>query len=115
MEENEQIKNLREENRKLRSKVRMLKARLRGPVWLGSARQIIEKAAKAHGLDPSDIVGASRMRSVVFARSEAAWEARRAGFSYPELGIIFGGRDHTTMMNLVRKAEKRRGPARRVL
>ena len=33
------------------------------------------------------------------------WLLRQAGYSYPEIGLLLGGRDHTTIMHGVAKVE----------
>lgn len=65
--------------------------------------ELIASVAFDYGLSPHDITGASRSRSHVSARADVAWHLRFFGHSYPEIGRLLGGRDHTTAMNLVRR------------
>ena len=71
-----------------------------------AARPSLILAAGAWGLSPEEILIASRgRRSVADARALAMWLVRRKfGFSYPELGRIFG-RDHTTCLHAVRRID----------
>jgi chromosomal replication initiator protein len=74
---------------------------------LNAGRQAIRRAAKLYGLRVADITGPSRRAVVVRARDLAAWLARDVGgLSYPELGHVFGGRHHTTMMVAVKRGRQ---------
>lgn len=70
-----------------------------------SARKLIELAAANHGVTPAQIVGPSRHKTIVRARHAAmlAIRTRSEGegnaMSYPEIGELFGHRDHTTVMH----------------
>src|SRR5690554_851560 len=56
------------------------------------------------GIRLSDIKGKRKHRAVSFPRMVAMYVARqRLGTSFPELGNHFGGKDHTTVINAVRK------------
>lgn len=86
--------------------------------------QLLESAQEAHAqtLAPQDILdvtaehfqlslktltGNERRHSTAFARQMAMYLCRHLlGCSYPELGRIFGGKDHTTVMYAVKKIEK---------
>lgn len=66
----------------------------------------IEQASVVWGVAPSDVLSSSRSQSIADARHLAIWLVRRKfGFSYPELGRIFG-RDHTTCIHSVRVVER---------
>lgn len=65
--------------------------------------KIIDLVAKKHGISPRQLVGKSRMRHYVTARANAAHILRHdLGLTYPAIGMILGGRDHTTIINLLR-------------
>lgn len=69
-----------------------------------SPRRIIARTAVAHGLTSEDILGPSRKGEIFRARLAAidAVLQLHPALSLPQLGRIFGGRDHTTMLNALR-------------
>lgn len=70
------------------------------------AQPAIDLAAMAWGVNPEEVLSVSRLQSVADARALAMWLIRRTlGYSYPELGRIFG-RDHSTCITAVRKVER---------
>lgn len=62
---------------------------------------IIRTVADRHGVSVGDILGPSRLRRIILPRHEAmaAVRAGRPRLSLPQIGQIFGGRDHTTVIN----------------
>jgi len=56
---------------------------------------------KENGVHPSVLRGSCRRRTLVKVRRKAARVLRDAGCSLPEIGRILGGRNHTTVMNLL--------------
>ena len=76
---------------------------------------IVESVAARHGVSAADILRPDSMRAgdrfptrtrkVVEARHEAMAEVAEARphWSYPCLGNLFGGRDHTTVMSALKK------------
>jgi len=78
-------------------------------------REIVADVARRHGVTPDDIRGPSRRRSFVRPRHEAMWLMRQVRFadgsqrySLPQIAQFLGGRDHTTVLNGVRRYEDRR-------
>ena len=69
-------------------------------------KRAIEIAQK-HGISFKSMISKNRNKYFVIARHEAMWEMHKMGISYPRIGIILGGRDHTTCMHGVRQHEKR--------
>lgn len=67
--------------------------------------QIIRDIARKHGLSYADIIGPDRRQKVVMARHEAIHAVKKAcpTKSLPELGRMFGGRDHTTILHALKK------------
>ncbi len=62
--------------------------------------RIIEVVAEAYGFATEDLVGQRRVRPLVTARHVAMYLTRTlTEYSYPAIGRIFGGRDHTTCIN----------------
>lgn len=74
------------------------------------ARTIIEHVSHDTGIPYAEIVGVSRMRPIAAARMVAMYEVRcrRPDLSLPQIGKIFGGRDHTTVLHAIRKVEAQR-------
>lgn len=69
------------------------------------ARRIIAAAAEASGLHPAMIIGRDRSQGAVYwrvASMRAIREATEA--SYPFIGRMFGGRDHTTVIRALRNS-----------
>lgn len=73
-----------------------------------SLARIIRLASRHHGLSPESLVGTSRRRSVVMARSVGMYLARHTtAMSLEAIGAAFGGRDHTTVMHSLRSLTDR--------
>lgn len=68
------------------------------------ARAVLEQAAWRNHVSVDDVLSKSRLREVVKARQEAAWELRQLNLSYPQIGAILG-RDHSTVLLAVRKID----------
>jgi chromosomal replication initiator protein len=74
-------------------------------VTVRSAREIIAEVAEGYGLTSEHLVGPDRTKRVSQARQEAMWACRQVKgkdgkprYSYPFIGRLFGGRDHTTVL-----------------
>lgn len=61
--------------------------------------------ALRHGLEREDLLGRARLPRISRARHEAFYHFRRKGWSYPEIGRLFG-RDHSTIIHGVEKHQK---------
>lgn len=73
-----------------------------GPDW----RRILAQVSKHLAVSTDDILGVSRKPELVFARQLAMFLCRSAlGISYPELGRLFGGKDHSTVMHGIKKIQ----------
>lgn len=67
---------------------------------------IIKETASYYGLEIDELVGPSRRRPLVQARQVSMYLHRElTELSYPRIGEIFEGRDHTTVLHAVRKIE----------
>jgi chromosomal replication initiator protein len=67
---------------------------------------IKHQVAQYYQISVEDVEGNSRERRVVCARQIAIYLARElTEHSFPALGVIFGGRDHSTIMHAYRKAK----------
>lgn len=75
------------------------------PAW----QAIIQKVAQKLNLKPGDLTGMSRKHEVAQARQIAMCLCRtKLRLSYPELGRLFGGRDHSTVLYAIRKIQQLR-------
>lgn len=63
-----------------------------------SVKMIVAEAAEAFDLAYLEITGRGRARQMVKARTAAAMALRRRGFSYPRIGQLLGGRDHSSVI-----------------
>lgn len=69
---------------------------------------ILREVADRYQIHVNDLIGVSRTRFVTFARMEAyALIRRRTHYSLPQIGLIFDGRDHTTILHGIRHYEAR--------
>ncbi|MDK2955631.1 MAG: chromosomal replication initiator protein [Desulfovibrionales bacterium] len=72
-----------------------------------TADGVIATVARRFELSPEDIKGSKRRQNVVLARQTAMYLCRKLlGASYPALGRIFGGKDHSTVLYSVKKIEE---------
>ncbi len=68
---------------------------------------IQRKVAEYFEIRPSDMTAKRRSKSVAYPRHVAMYLSREmTGFSFPELGEHFGGRDHTTILHACDKIKK---------
>lgn len=68
--------------------------------------QIIETVSDFYHVKPTDVLGKRRHKSVSLPRQIGMYIARRhTRHSLEEIGVRFGGRDHTTVMHAVRQIE----------
>jgi chromosomal replication initiation ATPase DnaA len=70
--------------------------------------KILDRICYDCGGDRASVVGPRRTKSVVAVRRKVAKRLRDMGLSYPEIGFLLGGRDHTTIMHLVNPERRRR-------
>jgi chromosomal replication initiator protein len=69
-----------------------------------TAALILDKTSAQFAIPIEDIIGASRRRPLVQARQVAMYVCRDlTDLSYPEIGRVFGNRDHTTVIHAVEK------------
>lgn len=73
-------------------------------------RQVRDRVAEAFGIEPYVVMGRGRRASVVWPRHTALWVVRECfpGLSYPMIGKLFGGRDHSSVIYGVDKVKYRR-------
>lgn len=75
------------------------------PGW----RKILQQVGERLNVSLPEMLGQSKRREFVMARQAAMLLCRnKLGLSYPELGRIFGGRDHSTIIHGIRKIQQLR-------
>lgn len=73
-----------------------------------SADIIQEALAKRYNVSKNDLVGKRRTMNIALARQISMYLCRKLlGSSYPEIGAIFGGRDHSTVIHACKTIEDR--------
>ncbi len=69
---------------------------------------IKNEVIKFFNLKPSDLISKKRVKSIVIPRQIAMYITRElTDFSLPEIGLNFGGRDHTTVLHAYEKIKKK--------
>ena len=67
---------------------------------------IQQRVAEAFGISRAELVGTSRAATPLRARQVAILLTREAtDLSLPQIGRLYGGRDHSTILNALRRAE----------
>ncbi len=68
---------------------------------------IKETVSKYFSINKDDLSGNKRSNDIAFPRQIAMFLCREvANMSYPQIGVDFGGRDHSTVMHACKKIEK---------
>jgi chromosomal replication initiator protein len=68
--------------------------------------EIQERVAGAYGISRAELVGSSRAATPLRARQVAILFTRElTGLSLPQIGHLYGGRDHSTVLNALRRIE----------
>jgi chromosomal replication initiator protein len=71
--------------------------------------KIQELVAKSFGISRAELVGSTRAATPVRARQVAIYLTRElTDLSLPQIGRIYGGRDHSTVLSSIRRIEARR-------
>jgi chromosomal replication initiator protein len=71
-----------------------------------TVEQIQQRVAVAFGISRAELVGSSRAATPLRARQVAILLTREAtDLSLPQIGRLYGGRDHSTVLNSLRRAE----------
>ncbi len=72
--------------------------------------ELIQKiVSEKYNISISELLGKRRTQNIAFARHVAMHICRQlTGCSYPEIGALFGGRDHSTVIHANRVIEQRR-------
>lgn len=77
-----------------------------------TGREIIRAFCRERGIDLVDMLSTRRTRDLLHARHELIYILKTTTkLSLPQIGVIMGGRDHTTILHAVRKHKERMGAA----
>ena len=75
--------------------------------YVPTPEDIISETAKYFSISPEDVRGQRRTRNTAMARQIAMYEIRvLTNLSLQDIGNIFEGRDHTTVLSSIQKIEK---------
>jgi chromosomal replication initiator protein len=76
------------------------------PRRLTSVEDIQQRVAEGFGISRAELVGSSRAATPLRARQVAIFLTRDlTDLSLPQIGRLYGGRDHTTVLNSLRRVE----------
>ncbi len=71
-----------------------------------SVEEIQQRVAEGYGISRAELVGSSRAATPLRARQVAIFLTRElTELSLPQIGRLYGGRDHTTVLNSLRRIE----------
>ena len=85
----------------------VLKDMLRASKRIISVEEIQKKVAVFYDVGVGDFKTKVRNKNIVFARQIAMYLSRElTGFSLPEIGLKFGGKDHTTVLHSYNKVKQ---------
>ncbi len=72
-----------------------------------SPERVLKEVSEAFKVKLSDLRSRRRFKQIALPRQVAMFIMRTyLGMSFPEIGLFFGGKDHTTVIHSVRKIEK---------
>jgi chromosomal replication initiator protein len=70
--------------------------------------EIQERVSRAFGISRAELVGSTRAATPLRARQVAIYLTRElTDLSLPQIGRVYGGRDHSTVLNSIRRIEAR--------
>jgi chromosomal replication initiator protein len=76
------------------------------PSQATSVEEIQQRVAEGYGISRAELVGSSRAAIPLRARQVAIFLTRDlTDLSLPQIGRLYGGRDHTTVLNSLRRVE----------
>lgn len=87
----------------------VLRDQLHDEVRSISVEDIQQKVAEYYSINPKEMRSKKRTRTVAFPRQVAMYASKElTQLSLPEIGSLFGGRDHTTILYACRKIDEMR-------
>lgn len=79
-----------------------------GMACLSHTKRLLLPILKAHGMVWTEAMRRSNHTPHIKVRAEIYTALRERGWSYPEIGRLCGGRDHTTVIFSIKKHNKRK-------
>jgi chromosomal replication initiation ATPase DnaA len=74
--------------------------------YFSPVKKFMREWCRARNITIEEMIGPSQFRRITLPRHMLVYELHRQfNITLPQLGRIFGGRDHTTMINSIRRAE----------
>ena len=99
------VLNAREDARRRAAEEAALRAEERKPIKVRPVKEIIAEVSAETGISIALIVGQRRAAPIMAARFEAIKRvAEETGYSLTRIGAAFGGRDHTTILNALKRS-----------
>lgn len=78
------------------------------PIERPAVEDIQERVSAAFGISRAELIGSGRAAKPLSARQVAIYLTRElTDLSLPQIGRLYGGRDHSTVLNSIRRAETR--------
>jgi chromosomal replication initiator protein len=85
------------------------------PTSTVSVEDVVRRVSDTLNIKEKEIVGKSRKQEIVEARQMAMYLCRQViGSSFANIGVYFGGRDHTTVLHAVKTIERKRNQDNRM-
>lgn len=83
------------------------------PSQSSPVEEIQQRVSTAYGISRAELVGSTRAATPLRARQVAIYLTRElTDLSLPQIGRLYGGRDHSTVLNSIRRIEARFGEDR---
>ena len=80
---------------------------MRGVPCSYEAKEEIANILERHGMTWRRAIGPGRTNNLLAVRAEVYIFLKGRGWSYPQIGLLCGGRDHTTVLSSVRRFKAR--------
>ena len=77
----------------------------RPPVAIGVGEAAMRRAGVAFGVTCEELRGGNRAKRFAYPRFAVMSALLSAGWSTPRIGVLLGGRDHTTVMHGIKRAK----------
>jgi chromosomal replication initiator protein len=85
------------------------------PSQSNPVEEIQQRVSSAFGISRAELIGTTRAATPLRARQVAIYLTRElTDLSLPQIGRLYGGRDHSTVLNSIRRAEARFGEDRKL-